>query len=94
MIVHPGIRRTKEAIEGMEEYTEPIYGQSENGWMDSQLFLIYLHHVANFVNVNQIPKPIIFFVDGHSTHMSHSSAVFCSENGIILYCLLAIATHI
>ena len=42
----------------------------------------------------KIPKPVILFIDGHSTHMSMDAAEYCSANDIVLYCLLPHATHI
>ena len=94
MIVHPGKGRTPEAICGMEDFEEAIHGQSLNGWMDSELFLTYLAHFHKFIVDKHIPKPVILFVDGHSTHMTHESAQFCADNNIILYCLPPNATHI
>lgn len=62
--------------------------------MDTDLFVAFLEHFSNFVEDNAIKKPVLLFVDGHSTHMSKNAAEFCATNGIILYCLLQNETHI
>jgi hypothetical protein len=62
--------------------------------MDSELFVEFLKHLNEFVINRNIPKPIMLLVDGHSTHMSFDAAHYCFSNGIILYCLLANATHV
>lgn len=62
--------------------------------MDRELFVSFLHHVSDYVKEKSIPLPVLLFVDGHATHMSRAAAQFCSENGIILYCLLPNVTHI
>jgi hypothetical protein len=36
----------------------------------------------------------MLFVDRHTTHMSRAAAIFCANNGIIVYCLLPIAIHV
>lgn len=41
-----------------------------------------------------IKKPIFFIIDGHKSHLTMNLSDFCSKNGIILYALLANATHI
>jgi hypothetical protein len=61
--------------------------------MDGELFTSFVHHFHDYIKEKGIPLPVILFVDGQSTPMSLPTALFCSENGIILYCLLENATH-
>ena len=91
LIVYPG-QRFRDI--GVEEFPEAIYGHSDNGWMDSPLFVAFLEHLDNFVTEKQITRPVLLFVDGHSTHMSLDAAQFCHDHNIILYCLLENATHV
>lgn len=91
LIVYPGQRLSKVVLEG---FIEADFGQTEKGWMDSELFVGFLGRLVDFAKEKNIPMPIILFVDGHSTHMSLSAAEFCAQNGIILYCLLPNATHL
>lgn len=91
LIVYPG-QRLRDV--GLSSFTEAIFGQTENGWMDADLFVAFLEHFLHFVKSKSIPFPVILFVDGHATHMTLAASEFCSKNGIILYCLLPNATHI
>ena len=91
LIVYPG-ERFRDS--GIHEFDEAIYGHTSSGWMDSELFVSYLEHFNEFVSKHRIPKPVMLLVDGHSTHMSLAAAYYCFTNDIILYCLLANATHI
>ena len=91
MIVYPG-ERLRDV--GIENYPDAIYGKSANGWMDSPLFATFLDHFSSFVDSKNIPKPVILFVDGHSTHLSQEAAEYCASHSIILYCFLPNASHV
>ena len=91
MIVYPGQRFR--AV-GIDKFPGAIYGHSDKGWMDSELFVQFLHEFVTFVKSKAISFPVLLFVDGHSTHLSLEAAQFCRDNGVILYCLLPNATHI
>ncbi|KAL5015099.1 hypothetical protein ScPMuIL_009369 [Solemya velum] len=87
MIVYPGQRFTSNLLEGFQEAT---LGRSQNGWMDSELFVHWLKEVfVPGVNERVVTKPVVLFlfVDGHSTHLTLQASDICRENGIILYCL-------
>ncbi|KAF2903627.1 hypothetical protein ILUMI_02559 [Ignelater luminosus] len=43
---------------------------------------------------NEIPRPVLFFVDGHASHLTIDLSNFCSENQIILVALYPNATHV
>ena len=79
---------------GLEGFPEAIYGHSASGWMDSELFATFLEHFLQFVKSNNIHLPVMLFIDGHCTHLTLEAARFCSENKIVLYCLVAHATHL
>ncbi|MEW8546491.1 MAG: hypothetical protein AB2693_23480 [Candidatus Thiodiazotropha sp.] len=91
LIVYPGQR-----FRGVEisKFPGAIYGHSDKGWMDSELFVQFLVEFVAFVKSQSITFPVLLFVDGHSTHLSLEAAEFCQENGVILYCLLPNATHV
>ncbi|XP_060791261.1 homeobox and leucine zipper encoding b isoform X2 [Neoarius graeffei] len=91
LIVFPG--QTFRNI-GLSDFPEAIYGHTDDGWMDSDLFFEFLKHFVKFVEEKHIQFPVILFVDGHSTHISLATAEFCAANGVILYCLLPNATRI
>jgi hypothetical protein len=91
MILFPGERLRDVGLSG---FPESIYATIKNGWMDTDTFVAYVEKLVEFANTENIEFPIILFVDGHSTHMSLEAAEYCKSNGVILYCLVANATHI
>lgn len=91
MIVYPG-KRLRDV--GQDGFTEAMYAQTETGWMTAEVFLEFLHSFHSFCRSKSFSFPVILFVDGHSTHLSHDCASFCSENNILLYCFPPNATHV
>ena len=91
MIVFPGQRLRDLRI---SDFPEAVYGRSDSGWMNEDLFLAYLLTINDFVTAENIPKPVVIYVDGHSSQLTLTAAEYCSQNNIILYCLLAHATHL
>lgn len=70
-------------------------GRSDSGWMTMETFYEYICNIFNkWLNDNGIQKPVILFMDGHTSHMSFHVSKFCSENGIILIALFPNATHL
>lgn len=90
MKVFPGERFKYNPLHGA--VPNSFLGRSKNGWMDTEVFFMW---VANHF-VKHIPpvRPVILLVDGHSTHIDQETTKFCKDNGIILYCLPAHASHI
>lgn len=92
LIVYPGQRFSKNMLEGFEE---AVMGRSDNGWMDSELFVQWLKTVfVPDIDSRQVKRPVILLVDGHRTHMTLEASDICKQNGIILYCLLQHASHL
>ncbi|XP_022835853.1 tigger transposable element-derived protein 1-like [Spodoptera litura] len=70
-------------------------GRSDSGWMTMETFYEYICNIFDkWLNDNGIQKPVILFMDGHTSHMSFHLSKFCSENGIILIALYPNATHL
>ncbi|XP_062710743.1 uncharacterized protein LOC115265664 [Aedes albopictus] len=70
-------------------------GQSENGWMDTKNFVKYVTKILfPFLIKRGVKFPVIFFVDGHKSHMAIESADACKRLGIILIALIPNATRI
>lgn len=44
--------------------------------------------------MDEIPKPVVLFIDGHKSHLTWHLSKWCDENGIILYALPPNCTHI
>ena len=71
-----------------------IYSGSETGSMTREHFMDWITHFDTFFMKQEIQCPVILFFDGHTSHVGEDSVVSCHENNIILYCLLANATHL
>jgi hypothetical protein len=92
LIVYPGQRFGFEPLKGFED---AHIGRSESGCMDSELFCHWL--LTCFIPALEsrcVKRPVILFLDGHSTHLSLEASNICVENGIELYCLLEHSSHI
>ena len=92
MIVFPGQRFNYNPLHGFEE---AFLGRSDNGWMDTELFFTWLKEVfLPEINRRQVKRPVLLLVDGHTTHTKLESSKLCSQENIILYCLLEHSSHI
>ena len=90
MHVFPGERFKYNPLH--ESVPNTFLGRTKNGWMDTELFYMWL---ANHFVVHIPPaRPVILLVDGHSTHIDIQITKFCQGNQIILYCLPAHTSHI
>lgn len=70
-------------------------GRSENGWMCGATFFEYITNIfLPWLKNENIERPILFFVDGHVSHMTHHLSKFCSANGIELFALFPNSTHL
>ncbi|XP_058817166.1 uncharacterized protein LOC131680472 [Topomyia yanbarensis] len=69
-------------------------GKTDNGWMNKECFLKYIKHILHPQLVKANLLPVIYFVDGHSSHTPWETAEECSKLGIILICLYANCTRI
>lgn len=93
MIIYP-FKRLKDDIRKTIPDTWGC-GVSENGWMTKQTFYEYISKVFYpFLTREKIKLPIIFFVDGHSTHLTLQVSQLCVKLGIILIALYPNSTRI
>ena len=74
------------------EVLDTLYGMSEKGWTDQELFYYWLTELF----VKQIPpaRPVMLLVDGHSSHYEPESIRAAAEQSIIVFCLPPHSTHI
>lgn len=71
------------------------FGFSDNGWMTAMIFYEYIANVFEpWLTDQNIMRPIIFYLDGHISHLSLDLSKFCSVKQIVLIALLPNATHI
>jgi hypothetical protein len=68
-----------------------IYGLSEKGWIDQELFKGWLtdHFSKHAVSA----RPLLLMLDGHSSHYEPSTLHFAKEHGIVMFCLPPHTTH-
>ncbi len=71
------------------------FGRSTSGWMTAESFYEYITNCFHpWLMKNNIALPIIFFVDGHSSHITYHLSEFCRDKEIILIALHPNATHL
>ena len=69
-----------------------MYGLSDNGWIDSELFdLWFLHH---FLMYAPPARPLLLLLDGHSSHYNPTTIRTAASEGVIIFCLPPHTTHI
>lgn len=70
-------------------------GRSESGWMCAGTFYEYVTNVFSpWLTNENIEKPVLFFLDGHKSHLTLHLSNFCTENGIEVIALNPNSTHI
>lgn len=70
-------------------------GKSAKGWMDALNFALYIQQVFHpFLVKKGVTFPVIYFVDGHASHMAADVADLCLDLGIILIVLYPNTTRI
>ncbi|KAL2087969.1 hypothetical protein ACEWY4_016797 [Coilia grayii] len=68
-----------------------LYGVSDTGYMDSDLFLKWLEH---FVRYARQERPLLIFMDQHEAHVGTGVVDFCRANQIEVVCLPSHTTHV
>nr|CAI5857573.1 unnamed protein product [Callosobruchus analis] len=93
MIVYPYKRIPRDLSNSVPD--DWAIGRSDSGWMVSSTFYEFIANVFHpWIIENHIKLPVLLFLDGHKSHINMELSKFCSEKGILLYCLLPSATHI
>jgi hypothetical protein len=70
-------------------------GRRDNGWMTAIIFSEYISNVFYpHLKENKIDFPVIFFVDGHKTHLTYELSLICKELQIELIALYPNSTRI
>lgn len=93
VVVFPYVKPPKVLVNSVP--ADWILGKSESGWMRSDIFYEFVANgLNNWLEKENIQRPVLFVVDGHKSHMSLELSKFCDDNGIILYALPPNATHL
>ena len=70
---------------------DALYARSESGWIDSELFLVWLRRLFLKHVVQQ--RPVLLITDGHKSHMTLDVIDTCHDNNVVLFCLPPHTTH-
>lgn len=88
-------RRVPAALSNNNFLTGFATGISKSEWMTVDSFHEYITgDFTKWLEKEQIPRPIILFLDGHCSHMSLKLSEFCRDNSIVLIALKPNTTHI
>ena len=69
-----------------------IGGVSENGWIESDLFVKWLEHFVHHVQPS-VDRKVLLVLDGHASHKSLAAIDYAWENAVIIICLPPHSTH-
>jgi hypothetical protein len=93
MIIYPNKRRFAEIAKSLPD--DWGYGLSDNDWMKAECFYEYVANILHpYLKSKGTLFPIIYFVDGHATHLTYQLSQLCSDLGIILIYLYPNSTRI
>ncbi|XP_071640828.1 uncharacterized protein [Temnothorax longispinosus] len=72
-----------------------VIGKTSSGWMTAESFYEYITHTFEpWLTANNIQRPVILYVDGHSSHVTVPLVEFCVSKGIELVSFIPNATHL
>ena len=63
-----------------------IGGANSSGWINEDLFVVYLKHFINFTRCSK-EKKLLLILDNHEAHASLAATDVAKENGVILLTL-------
>lgn len=93
MIIYPFKRLPSHIVNNVPDGWS--WGRSDSGWMVSATFYEYVANVFYpWLLEHNIQFPVLFFLDGHKSHLSVELSDFCAEKKLLVYCLPPNATHI
>ncbi|XP_050309028.1 uncharacterized protein LOC126745298 [Anthonomus grandis grandis] len=93
MIIFPNKRLPQSVKDSVPEGW--TYALTDNGWMKSETFLLYLEFVLHPSLIKSgVVFPVIVFVDGHKTHVTYPVSTLCSRLEIVLIALYPNSTRI
>ncbi|XP_035826221.1 uncharacterized protein LOC118477852 [Aplysia californica] len=69
------------------------YALTPNGWINSSTFMKWLQYTF-FPAVDHLQRPVVLFIDGHSSHISRDVYNFCQTHHITIYVLPSHSSHI
>ena len=73
------------------EVPETMYGLSNSGWIDSELFDAWFQN--HFLSYAPASRPLVLILDGHSSHFNPATLRRAAEEDIIMFCLPPHTSH-
>ena len=65
---------------------DAIYHRSSNGWINENLFLVWLQHYQIYAKSSK-DEPCLLILDHHVSHISLESYESCKEHGTVMLSL-------
>ena len=99
-VVYSGKRMSKEEKELRDNLPQDgvtgrwRFSKSEKGYVNREIFLDILKDLSDYLDENNIERPVVLFIDGFSGHLGLAIAEFCEEFGIQLILFHSNMTHI
>ena len=90
MVIFEGKRLNPEWTKGEVPCT--LYGMSDKGWTDMELFSYWLKDLF----LPNIPpaRPVLLLLDGHSSHYEPDTIHHAATEGVVVLCLPPHTTHV
>ena len=60
---------------------DALYVKSESGWIDSELYLLWMRKI--FLRHCGSQRPVILFVDGHASHITLDVIDLARKNNVV-----------
>ena len=73
------------------EVPATMYGLSPKGWIDAELFKLWLE--KHFLKHAVSARPLLLLLDGHSSHYRPDTIELARQHDIIMFCLPPHTTH-
>ncbi len=83
MVVFSGKKFNHDLAQG--EVPDTLYGMSQSGWMDQELFANWFQN--HFLKHAVSSRPLLLILDGHSSHYTLELVHCAAENEVIIFCL-------
>ena len=83
MVVFSGKKFNHELSKG--EIPGTIYGTSDSGWMDQELFANWFTN--HFLQHAVSSRPLLLMLDGHSSHYTLDLIQSAADNDVVIFCL-------
>ena len=83
MVIFAGKNFNYELSDG--EVPGTFYGMSESGWMDQELFSKWFS--SHFLKYAVPGRPLLFLLDGHSSHFTVELVQTVAEQDVVIFCL-------